>query len=143
MIPLTFLAVIWIFTGNFDFGNVTSFEHLDGSGFFSSFTGHGWIYVCLAYSFLLTWNVLAMEAAACYIGECRDPARDAKIAMTLEGSYGLFIYTLIPVGFVAVLGATARSPTRTSSIRTRCSSASRARRSASAARHWTGSSPSC
>jgi amino acid transporter len=46
-----------------------------------------------------------MEAAACYIGECRDPARDAKIAMTLEGSYGLFIYTLIPVGFVAVLGA--------------------------------------
>ena len=31
MIPLTFLAVIWIFTGNFDFGNVTSFHHLDGS----------------------------------------------------------------------------------------------------------------
>ena len=27
----------------------------------------------IAYSFLLTWNVIAMEAAACYIGECRDP----------------------------------------------------------------------
>ena len=47
-----------------------------------------------------------MEAAACYIGECRDPERDAKIAMNLEGLYGLFIYTMIPVAFVVVLGAT-------------------------------------
>jgi amino acid transporter len=109
MIPLTILAVLWIFTGNFDMGNVTSFEHLDGSSFFSTFSGHGWIYIFIAYSFLLTWNVIAMEAAACYIGECKDPERDAKIAMTLEGSYGLFIYTLIPVGFVAVLGAGALS----------------------------------
>ena len=46
-----------------------------------------------------------MEAAACYIGECRDPERDAKIAMNLEGAYGLFIYTMIPVSFVIVLGA--------------------------------------
>ena len=109
MIPLTFLAVSWIFTGNFDMSNVAGFKHLDGSGFFTGMDGHGWLYIYLGYSFLLTWNVLAMEAAACYIGECRDPKRDAKIAMTLEGSYGLFIYTLIPIGFVAVLGATALS----------------------------------
>ena len=38
-----------------------------------------------------------MEAAACYIGECKDPERDAKIAMNLEGGYGVFIYTLIPI----------------------------------------------
>jgi hypothetical protein len=48
-----------------------------------------------------------MEAAACYIGECRDPERDAKIAMNLEGGYGLFIYTLIPIAFIVVLGAKA------------------------------------
>ena len=52
----------------------------------------------------MTWSVLAMEAAACYIGECRDPARDAKIAMTAEGLFGFFIYVMIPVMFVAVLG---------------------------------------
>ena len=50
-----------------------------------------------------------MEAAACYIGECRDPERDAKIAMNLEGLYGLFIYTMIPISFIVVLGATALS----------------------------------
>ena len=45
-----------------------------------------------------------MEAAACYIGECKNPSRDAKIALNLEGGYGLFIYTLIPVAFVIVIG---------------------------------------
>src|SRR5437764_12668781 len=50
-----------------------------------------------------------MEAAACYSGECKDPERGAKIAMNLEGGYGLFIYTLIPVAFIIVLGAKALS----------------------------------
>ncbi len=45
-----------------------------------------------------------MEAAACYIGETKNPDRDAKIAMNLEGLYGLFIYTAIPVAFIIVLG---------------------------------------
>ncbi len=109
MIPLTFLAVSWLVSGNADFGNLSGFEQLDGSSFFSGLDGTGWLTLYLAYAFLLTWNVIAMEAAACYIGECRDPHRDAKIAMNLEGGYGLLIYTLIPMGFVAVLGAKALS----------------------------------
>jgi amino acid transporter len=109
MIPLTFLAIAWIFSGNGSLDNLDSFRHLDGTGFFSGLDGHGWLYICLAYGFLLTWNVVAMEAAACYIGECKDPERDAKIAMTLEGSFGLFIYTLIPIAFIAVLGSHALS----------------------------------
>src|ERR1051325_11751432 len=51
-----------------------------------------------------------MEAAACYLGECRDPDRDAKIAMTLEGGYGVFIYTLIPISFILVIGEKALNP---------------------------------
>jgi amino acid transporter len=109
MVPLTILAVGWLFSGNFDMGNLSHFTQLDGTGFFTSLDGHGWFALYTGYAFLLTWNVIAMEAAACYIGETRDPARDAKIAMNLEGAYGLFIYTLIPVGFIAVLGAKALS----------------------------------
>ena len=44
------------------------------------------------------------EAAACYIGETRNPDRDAKIARNLEGAYGVFIYTMIPVAFIIVIG---------------------------------------
>ncbi len=110
MIPLTFLAVAWIFNpGSYDFGQLWPFNQLDGSSFFSGFAGHNWFTVYVAFSFLLTWNVIAYEAAACYIGETRDPDRDAKIAMSLSAGYGLFIYTLIPVAFVVVLGASALS----------------------------------
>jgi amino acid transporter len=105
MIPLTFLAISWIFNPSVvDFGQLTHFRHTDGSGFFSPLFGHGWLTLYIAFSFLLTWNVIAMEAAACYIGETKNPDRDAKIAMNLEGAYGLFIYTMIPVAFVIVLG---------------------------------------
>jgi amino acid transporter len=105
MIPLTFLAISWIFHPSVvHFGQLTSFHHVDGSGFFASQFHHGWLTLSIAFGFLLTWNVIAMEAAACYIGECKDPDRDAKIAMNLEGGYGVFIYTLIPIAFVIVLG---------------------------------------
>ena len=53
--------------------------------------------------------------------------------MNLEGGYGLLIYTLIPIAFITVLGATALS-NPDSSTRTRSSSRSRARSSAPAAR---------
>ena len=105
MIPLTFLAISWIFNPSVvDFNWLWHFRHTNGSGFFTPLFGHGWLTLYLAFSFLLTWNVIAMEAAACYIGETRDPDRDAKIAMNAEGLYGLFIYTMIPVAFIIVLG---------------------------------------
>ena len=105
MIPLTFLAIAWIFNPSaVDFNWLWHFRHTNGSGFFTPLFGHGWLTLYLAFSFLLTWNVIAMEAAACYIGETRDPDRDAKIAMNAEGLYGLFIYTMIPVAFIIVIG---------------------------------------
>lgn len=106
MTPLTFLAVAWIFNpGSYDFGNLSGFHQLDGSSFFSGVGTYGWFTFYAAFAFLLTWNVIAMEAAACYIGECKNPDRDAKIALNLEAGYGLLVYTMIPLGFVAVLGA--------------------------------------
>src|SRR6202022_3123096 len=109
MIPLTFLAISWIFNPSVvDFSQLSHFRHTDGSGFFASQFHHGWLTLYLAFSFLLTWNVIAMEAAACYIGETKDPDRDAKIAMNLEGAYDVFIYVMIPVAFVIVIGPKAR-----------------------------------
>jgi amino acid transporter len=106
MVPLTFVAVAWMFfPGQVHLGELAGFHHLDGSSFFADLDGHGWFAVSAGYAFLLSWNVIAMEAAACYIGECSDPHRDARIALNLEGGYGVFIYTLVPVAFVVVLGA--------------------------------------
>jgi amino acid transporter len=110
MIPLTFIAVAWMFNPSVvNLQELTGFPHLDGTSFFSGMSGYNWIQVYIAYGFLLTWNVIAMEAAACYVGECANPDHDAKIAMNLEGGYGVFIYTLVPIAFMVVLGAKALS----------------------------------
>jgi amino acid transporter len=100
MIPLTALAVIPFFTGKFHADNVFPLVLPDGTGFW---TGEAWS-LFIQFSALLTWNAIAMEAAGCYIGECRNPERDAPIAMNLSGGYGAFIYTVLPMVVLGVLG---------------------------------------
>ena len=100
MVPLTVLAVAPFFTGDFHSSNVDGF-HLAGT---TSFFGAHAFYLYLQFSALLTWNVIAMEAAGCYIGECRNPETDAPRAMNLEGGYGVFIYTVLPLAVLGVLG---------------------------------------
>jgi amino acid transporter len=98
MLPLTALVFLPFFkAGSFDIHNLVGL-HLPAGVTGSPAFYFGWM-------FPITWNVIAMEAAACYIGECRQPARDAKIAMTAEGIYGVFIYVMTPIVFVGVLGA--------------------------------------
>ena len=110
MIPLTFIAIAWIFNPSVvNFGELSGFPHARRFELLLRHGGFNWWQVYIAYGFLLTWNVIAMEAAACYIGECANPDHDAKIAMNLEGGYGVFIYTLIPIAFIVVLGAKALS----------------------------------
>jgi len=105
IIPLTYMGIAWVFHPSAaHFGQLTSLDHSTGGGFFSPAYGHSWWTIYIAFSFLLTWNVIAMEAAACYIGETKEPARDAKIALNLEGGYGLYVFTLIPIAFVLVIG---------------------------------------
>jgi amino acid transporter len=104
MIPLTVLAVLPFFNpSTIHTANVFPFVTPSGAALFS---GVG-IALSIQYWALLTWNVIAMEAAACYIAECKDPEKDAPIAMNLEGGYGAFIYTLIPFSMLAVLGVKA------------------------------------
>ena len=97
MVPLTALVFLpLLHPSSISFSNLSGFHLPSGTaGSFPFFMS--WIFV-------MTWSVLAMEAAACYIGECRDPARDAKIAMTAEGLFGFFIFVSIPLVFVLVLG---------------------------------------
>ena len=102
MVPLTLLVLLpAIKPSTFHWSNVSGFHFADpktaGALFFLS-----WIFV-------ISWNAIAMEAAACYIGECRDPRRDAKIALTAEGLYGVFIYIATAVVFVGVLGASLKT----------------------------------
>ncbi len=97
VVPLLILVFVpFVKPSKIDFGR------LDGFGFPDGVTGS--FTLVIAWIFIYTWSVLAMEAAACYVGECRDPARDAKIAMTAEGLFGFFIYVAVPLMVIVVLG---------------------------------------
>jgi len=100
MIPLTIIAVAPFLTGDVHSANIWPANLPDGTGFF---TGHAF-FLFLQFSALYTWNAIAMEAAGCYIGETRNPERDAPIAMNLSGGYGTFIYTFLPMAVLGVLG---------------------------------------
>ena len=100
MIPLTLIAVVPFFTGDVHGSNIWPPNLPDGTAFLSSHA----LFLYLQFSAIYTWNAIAMEAAACYIGECKNPDRDAPIAMNLSGAYGTFIYTFLPMAVLGVLG---------------------------------------
>lgn len=99
MVPLTLFILLPV-------AHPSKFHLSYISGFHLPHGVHGSFALFVAWAFVMTWSVLAMEAAACYIGECREPTRDAKIAMSLEGGYGLFTFVMTAVVIVGVIGAT-------------------------------------
>jgi amino acid transporter len=97
MLPITVMIFLPFFKPSvIHWGNVAGFHAPPGV--------HVSLTFLAAWTFPILWNVIAMEAAACYVGECRGGARDAKIALTAEGIFGVFIYIMTPLMFVAVLG---------------------------------------
>ncbi|MFI5041417.1 MAG: APC family permease [Acidimicrobiales bacterium] len=100
MIPLTLLVILPVFKpGSMHFHNLAGLHFAHGV--------HGSASLIMAWVFVMTWSVLGMEGAACYIGECSNPSRDAKIAMSAEGLYGFFIFVMTAVAIVLVLGTAA------------------------------------
>jgi amino acid transporter len=98
IVPLVLLVVLPFF-------KPSSLDSFDRLNFHLPAGVTGSWQLILGWSFIFTWSVLAMEAAACYIGECREPERDAKIALTAEGLFGFFIYVTLPIMVFSVLGA--------------------------------------
>src|SRR5580692_1895947 len=102
MVPITLLIILPVFKpSSFHWSNVSGFHFAD-----PKVAGFAFV---MSWLFVMSWNGIGVEGAACYVAECRNPSRDAKIAMTAEGLYGLFIYAATAIVFVAVLGASLKS----------------------------------
>ena len=101
MVPLVLIIVMPFFNlGETDFGHALSFDFVPTGGWVANTFSFSLV---MAWAFIYTWTVLAMEAAACYVAECRDPVKDAKIALTAEGLFGFFVYVSLPIMILAVL----------------------------------------
>ncbi|MDD1776085.1 MAG: APC family permease [Candidatus Methanomethylicus sp.] len=99
--PLLFLGFAPIFSGAMNWSNIFPIN----TGITASATLNDWLFGIYPWFFIVTWNALAMEATASYLGECKNPAKDAPKAMTAAAITGLVIYTSLPFAMLGVLGA--------------------------------------
>jgi len=99
--PLLFICFAPLVFGVINWGNIFPIN----AGMVEVRTVMDWLLYVFPWFFISTWNALAMEASACYIGECKDPARDAPRAMTAAAITGLIVYVLTPLSLLGVLGA--------------------------------------
>lgn len=100
--PLLFICFAPLVFGVINWGNIFPIT----AGIVKIGTPMDWLLYVFPWFFISTWNALAMEATACYIGECKNPIRDAPRAMTAAAITGLIVYVMTPLSLLGVLGAT-------------------------------------
>ena len=101
MVPLTLLVLLPIFKpSTFHWSYVAGFHYADPKSSFA---------FLFAWLFVISWNGIGVESASAYVAELKDPHRDAKIALTTEGAYSVFVFAATAIVFVAVLGTALKS----------------------------------
>ena len=94
-------GLIPVFTGHVDWHRALDFQLV--SPFGGSF-GH--LTSVMAGLYLIGFAAPAFEAAACHIGEMKDPAVDQPRAMWFSGGMASVFFVLIPLVWLGVFGAT-------------------------------------
>jgi amino acid transporter len=94
-------AVIPVVTGNVDWQQASTFHLV------SPFSGvFGGITSAMAGLYLIGFAAPAFEAAACHVGEMRDPQRSLPRAMYASAGMATLYFLVLPVVWLGVLGPT-------------------------------------
>jgi len=101
MIPLIILVILPFFKPE-----TINWSNLSGFPLATPNPEQGVFPFYISWIFITIWSIFGIEAAACYIAECRDPVRDAKLSIFASAAFGFFIYLALPIMMVAVLGTT-------------------------------------
>jgi diguanylate cyclase (GGDEF)-like protein len=92
-------ALIPIFAGTVDYDRAVSF-HLDTpfDGFFGTVTS------AMAGLYLVGFAAPAFEAAACHVGETKDPEKNVPRAMYVSGAMAGLFFVVLPLVWLGALG---------------------------------------
>ncbi len=95
-------SLIPIFAGTVDWHQAASWHLISPfSGMFGKLTS------AMAGLYLVGFAAPAFEAAACHIGEMKDPKRDQPRAMWVSGGVASIYFVIMPIVWLGVLGTTA------------------------------------
>jgi len=95
-------SLIPIVAGSVDWHRAASFRLIRPFGGFS-----GGLTSAMAGLYLVGFAAPAFEAAACHVGEMRNPARDQPRAMWVSGAVASLYFVVMPVVWLGVFGSSA------------------------------------
>jgi amino acid transporter len=99
MIPLFVMMILPFLNGSFDSDNLTYSLNDPGLAW-------GGIQLALVWLWIMCWSAWGVDVCATFAPEYKDTARDTKMALRSAALFSMFVYILLPIGFVG--GGTAK-----------------------------------
>ena len=99
MIPLFVMMILPFLNGSFDSANLTYSLNDPGLAW-------GGIQLALVWLWIMCWSAWGVDVCATFAPEYKDTTRDTKMALRSAALFSMFVYILLPIGFVG--GGTAK-----------------------------------
>ena len=99
MIPLFVMMILPFLNGSFDSDNLT--YNLNDPGL-----AWGGLQLALVWLWIMCWSAWGVDVCATFAPEYKDTARDTKLALRSAAIFSMFVYIVLPIGFVG--GGTAK-----------------------------------
>ena len=104
MVPLFVMMILPFINGSFDSANLDNTIKATDPAW-------GGLQLSIVWLWLMCWSAWGVDVCATFAPEYKDTARDTKLALRSAALFSLFVYILLPIGFVG--GGTATSSART------------------------------
>ena len=93
MVPLFVMMILPFLNGSFDSANLdNTIKATDPSW--------GGLQLALVWLWLMCWSAWGVDVCATFAPEYKDTARDTKLALRSAALFSMFVYILLPIGFV-------------------------------------------
>jgi amino acid transporter len=99
MVPLFVMMILPFLNGSFDSANLTNELGNPGQAW-------GGLQLALVWLWLMCWSAWGVDVCATFAPEYKDTVRDTKLALRSAALFSMFVYILLPIGFVG--GGTAK-----------------------------------
>jgi amino acid transporter len=99
MVPLFVMMILPFLNGSFHSANLTNELGNPGQAW-------GGLQLALVWLWLMCWSAWGVDVCATFAPEYKDTVRDTKLALRSAALFSMFVYILLPIGFVG--GGTAK-----------------------------------
>ena len=93
MVPLFVMMILPFLNGSFDSANLDNTIKTTDPAW-------GGLQLSIVWLWLMCWSAWGVDVCATFAPEYKDTARDTKLALRSAALFSLFVYILLPIGFV-------------------------------------------